>query len=162
MEHTAWIEALIGTDTRREASKKAGMSESTLSRQLGRNALSPEMVIALCRAYEKKPVDGLVQTGFLNPWEAEGISVDAALDQATNQELLGAVMRRSDPDALYLFGRTDDLLNPEDSDNVTYLPSNTQGEDDTPAVQSDWDDMPEDAVADSSPEEGGTPDDYEP
>lgn len=158
MEHTAWIEALIGADTRREASKKAGMSESTLSRQLGRNALSPEMVIALCRAYEKTPVDGLVQTGFLNPWEAEGISVDAALDQATNQELLGAVMRRSDPDALYLFGRTDDLLNPEDSDNVAYLPSNDR----VPPRPEGWETIPEDIVADSSPEEGGTPDDYEP
>lgn len=174
MEHEAWITELIGPDTRREASKRAGMSESTLSRQLSRGTLRPEMVIALCRAYDRKPVDGLVETGYLQPWEIEGVGVEAALDKATNKQLLGAVMRRSDPEATYLFGLDQEVINPNmDSDGnvLPFPPESTSaagveqhsGSDATPPVRGPEDDvMPEDAVANDRPEEGGTPDDFEP
>lgn len=148
MEHEAWITELIGPDTRREASKRAGMSESTLSRQLSRGTLRPEMVIALCRAYNRKPVDGLVETGYLQPWEIEGVGVEAALDKATNKQLLGAVMRRSDPEATYLFGLDQEVINPNmDSDGnvLPFPPESTtaadqeQGtdEDTTPSVRTE-------------------------
>lgn len=166
MEHNVWIADLIGEDTRRTASSKAGMSESTLSRQLSRGTLRPEMVIALCRAYGRKPVDGLVETGYLQPWEIEGVGIDTAIDQATNKQLLDGIMRRSDPEAQYLFGRTEDVINPEmdDRNNVVDLRSDSphsfgpeQGEpvETTPSVR------PLEYVADSSdtePEEGD--DDY--
>lgn len=162
MEHNAWIADLIGEDTRRTASSKAGMSESTLSRQLSRGTLRPEMVIALCRAYGRKPVDGLVETGYLQPWEIEGVGIDAAIDRATNKQLLDGIMRRSDPEAQYLFGLDEDVINPEmdENNNVVDLrpgtPADTareQGESDepTPSVR------PLEYVADSSdtePEEG--------
>ena len=60
MNFESWLTDLIGNDTRRVASSKAGMAESTLSRQLSRGSLSPEMVIALCRAYDRSPVQGLI------------------------------------------------------------------------------------------------------
>lgn len=162
MEHNAWIADLIGEDTRRTASSKAGMSESTLSRQLSRGTLRPEMVIALCRAYNRKPVDGLVETGYLQPWEIEGVGIDAAIDRATNKQLLDGIMRRSDPEAQYLFGLDEDVINPEmdENNNVVDLrpgtPADTtpeQGESDepTPSIR------PLEYVADSSdtePEEG--------
>ena len=170
MEHEAWIEELIGADTRRTASSKAGMSESTLSRQISRGTIRPEMVIALCRAYGRKPVDGLVETGYLQPWEVEGVGVDAALDKATNNQLLGAVMRRSDPEATYLFGLDEEVINPEmDNDgNVVGLPtalsqSNEQGHPTDDDVHPDWEDhIPHDAVADTSPDEDTTLEDFEP
>lgn len=145
MEHEAWVDALIGDDTRRTASAKAGMSESTLSRQLARNALSPEMVIALCRTYDRSPIDGLVETGYLAEYEVDG-SVASVLRQAKNSELLDEVMRRSDPDALYLFGRTEDVINPSPDAEVFDFP--------TPNVTPLGDDeMPESAVAYSGPDE---------
>lgn len=161
MDYTAWIEDLIGTDSLRTASGKIGFAQSTITRQLSRNTLTPQAVIALCRAYGRKPVDGLVQTGYLNPWEIEGVGIDAALDQATNDQLVKQIMKRSDPEARYLFGM-DETINPAEDADLLQFPSNTQGEDDTPAVEPEWDDMPQQAVADDSPEEGGTPDDYEP
>lgn len=162
MEHNAWIADLIGEDTRRTASSKAGMAESTLSRQLSRGTLRPEMVIALCRAYGRKPVDGLVETGYLQPWEIEGVGIDQAIDQATNKQLLDGVMRRSNPEARYLFGLDDDVINPErdEHNNVVDIRPGSphsfdgeQGEPDetTPSVR------PLEYVADSSdtePEEG--------
>lgn len=162
MEHNAWIADLIGEDTRRTASSKAGMSESTLSRQLSRGTLRPEMVIALCRAYDRKPVDGLVETGYLQPWEIEGVGIDAAIDQATNKQLLDGIMRRSDPESRYLFGLDDDVINPkmDDRNNVVDLRPDTP--DDTTPDQGEYDEptpdvRPLEYVADSSdtePEEG--------
>lgn len=165
MEHRAWIDGLIDGDSYRAAAEKVGTNGSTITRQLAKEHLSPEMVIALCRAYGRKPVDGLVETGYLQPWEIEGVGIDTAIDQATNKQLLDGIMRRSDPEAQYLFGRTEDVINPEmdDRNNVVHLPDSPRGfgpeqdehDETTPSVR------PLEYVADSSdtePEEGD--DDY--
>ena len=155
MDFKRWIDDLIGDDSLRTASEKIGLAQSTITRQLSRNTLTAPAVIALCRAYGRKPVDGLVETGYLQPWEVEGVGIDAALDKATNQQLLGAVMRRSDPEATYLFGLDEEVINPEmDSDgNVLSFPqSNEQGEDTTPAVHSSTYD-PHKSVAYNGPDE---------
>lgn len=162
MEHRAWIDGLIDGDSYRAAAEKVGTNGSTITRQLNKEHLSPEMVIALCRAYGRKPVDGLVETGYLQPWEIEGVGIDAAIDQATNKQLLDGIMRRSDPEARYLFGLDDDVINPEmdDRNNVVDLRPDTP--DDTTPDQGEYDEptpdvRPLEYVADSSdtePEEG--------
>lgn len=108
MNFESWIDALIDGDTRRTAAKKAGYAQSTLSRQLDRGKLLPEMVIALCRAYDRSPVQGLVETGYINEYEVEGVDLAIALHDATNEQLLNEIMRRSDPEARYLFGADGD------------------------------------------------------
>ena len=65
MDNSNWVMTLIGADSLREAGRKIGASSSTISRQLERGKLQPETVIALCRAYGRSPVDGLVETGYL-------------------------------------------------------------------------------------------------
>lgn len=101
---TAWLKELAGDDTQKVISQKSGINESTLSRQLSRGTFRPEMVIALCRGYDRSPVTGLIETGYLREWEAEGVGIPFALHNASNQQLLDEIMRRSDPEALYLFG----------------------------------------------------------
>lgn len=101
---TQWLKKLAGEDTQKIISKKSGIIESTLSRQLSRGHLRPEMVIALCRGYGKSPVTGLIETGYLNKWETEGVPIPYALEQATNQQILDEILRRSDPQARELFG----------------------------------------------------------
>lgn len=162
MNFKQWIEDLIEGDSLRTASEKIGLAQSTITRQLSRNTLTAPAVIALCRAYGRKPVDGLVETGYLQPWEIEGVGIDQAIDQATNKQLLDGIMRRSDPEAQYLFGLDDDVINPEmdEHNNVVELRPDTpddttpeQGESDEPAP----DVRPLEYVADSSetePEEG--------
>ena len=140
MNFETWLTELIGDDTRRTASSKAGMAESTLSRQLSRGHLSPEMVIALCRAYDRSPVTGLIQTGYINDYELRGPDVEVALREATNEQLLNEIMRRSDPEARYLFG------NEGDEETIGLAPHL--------APVSDVDDsMPLSAVAYSGPDE---------
>ncbi|MDO5099326.1 MAG: hypothetical protein Q4D85_11325 [Corynebacterium sp.] len=61
------------------------------------------MVIALCRGYGKSPVTGLIETGYLNEWETEGVGIPYALQKATNQQILDEILKRSDPEARLLF-----------------------------------------------------------
>lgn len=112
MDYRAWINDLIGKDTLRVASGKIGLSHSTITRQLSRDTLTAPAVIALSRAYGRSPVDGLVETGYLRAEETEGVGVARALSRATNRELLAEILRRSDPDELFLFGITADVVNP--------------------------------------------------
>lgn len=103
-DFNAWFNVLRGDDTQAVAAKKSSLNESTLSRQLSRGTMRPEMVIALCRGYGRSPVTGLIETGYLQKWETEGVSIPYALEQATNQQILKEIMRRSDPEARELFG----------------------------------------------------------
>ena len=99
-----WLNDLKGADSMRAASQKSGYAQTTLQRQVDKGQLSPEMVIALCRGYDRSPVTGLIETGYLRKWETEGVSIPYALEQATNQQLLDEILRRSDPEARELFG----------------------------------------------------------
>lgn len=108
MTHEAWLAELIGTDSMRTASQKTEYAQTTISRQLSRGHLSPEMIISLCRAYDRSPVTGLIETGYINDFELQGPDVEVALREATNEQLLNEIMRRSDPEARYLFGSDGD------------------------------------------------------
>lgn len=153
MTHEAWLAELIGTDSMRTASQKTEYAQTTISRQLSRGHLSPEMVIALCRAYDRSPVTGLIETGYINDYELQGPDVEVALREATNEQLLNEIMRRSDPEARYLFGNDGDEetiglaphLTPV-SDAHASLPDEDDG------TVMEWDDSIPHA-ADSSPDE---------
>lgn len=108
--HEEWLLELISTDSMRTAAQKTQYAQTTISRQLSRGNLSPEMVIALCRAYDRSPVQGLIETGYINDYEVEGPDVATALDKATNQQLLDQIMKRSDPHARYLFGGDEETI----------------------------------------------------
>jgi hypothetical protein len=171
MEHRAWIDGLIAGDSYRTAAEKIGTNGSTITRQLNKGHLSPEMVISLCRTYGRSPVTGLIETGYLNSWETEGVSIPYALKEATNKQILDEIMDRSDPEATVLFGGGDDVIDVAPGADVFPFPDSPRGFDGeqgesgetTPSVRRDWDgEMPADAVADSSPEEGATPDAFEP
>lgn len=160
MEHAQWVDALIAPDNRRTASKKAGLSESTLSRQLQRGALPPESAIALCRIYDHPPVDGLVELGYLDSHEVTpGMRV--SVSTMTNDQIsdiLAAISeeiinRSLDDDSIHDHGQ-DDLAARRQNPPVS-TPSAHDG------TVTDWDDS-QPFAADSSPDEGGTPDDYIP
>ncbi len=108
MDINEWIKGLIGEDSYRAAAVKADTTGPTITRQLQKGHLSPEMVIALCRAYDRSPVQGLVETGYINEYEVQGVDLAIALHDATNEQLLNEIMRRSDPEARYLFGADGD------------------------------------------------------
>lgn len=108
MNVNEWLIDLKGEDSMRAASQKSGYAQTTLQRQIDKGSLSPEMVISLCRAYDRSPVQGLVETGYINEYEVQGVDLAIALHDATNEQLLNEIMRRSDPQARYLFGNDGD------------------------------------------------------
>ena len=154
MDFKQWIDDLIGSDSYRRAAQRIDSNGSTITRQLDKGRLTPEMVIALCRGYGRSPVTGLIETGYLREWEAEDVGIPYALRQATNQQLLDEIMRRSDPEALYLFGDpTGEAIDYEMGDDLAARRARA-----TPDVAPEF----YDAVADSSPdEEEGEPGDYD-
>lgn len=132
MEHAQWVDELIAPDNRRTASKKAGLSESTLSRQLQRGDLPPESAIALCRNYDHSPVDGLVELGYLDAHEVStGLRI--TVSTMTNQQISDILAAISE----------EILVRSTDDDS---LRSNTP----TPDVHPEWQGLQ--AVADSSPD----------
>ena len=140
MNVEAWFKDLTDSSSLREAAEKSGVSKSTLSRNLDANTMTPETVIALCRAYDRSPVTGLIETEYINDYELHGPDVEVALREATNEQLLDEIMRRSDPQARYLFG------NEGDEEIIGLAPHLTP--------VSDVDDsMPLSAVAYSGPDE---------
>lgn len=150
MDHNEWIGQLIGEDSFRTAAQKISSNGSTITRQLQKGKLSPEMVIALCRAYDRPAVEGLVETGYLYPHEVETPGVNLVLPKATNRQLLDEINRRSDPEARQLFTNTNDrdVVDLDESAEVFEFAPKAA----TPAVQPvEYD--PLTAVADSSPDE---------
>ncbi|MDY5840089.1 MAG: DNA-binding protein [Corynebacterium camporealensis] len=153
MNFETWLDELIGADTRAVASKKSNYAQSTISRQLSRGHLRPETVIALCRAYDRSPVKGLVETGYINDYEIHGPDIEVALKEATNEQLLDEIMRRSDPQARYLFG------NDGNDDAIGLAPHLTPVSDADDSMPDDdgtvreFDYHPDEYAADSSPDE---------
>lgn len=98
--------------------------------------------MALCRAYDRDPVTGLVEVGYLQPWEAENVTIEFALKRASNPQLLAEVDS-------HMTSEADDLFRAADNPNVVQFDrSNT---DTTPGVPTVVDD--DDPLAGINPEE---------
>ncbi|WP_186365969.1 helix-turn-helix domain-containing protein [Corynebacterium sanguinis] len=151
MDIEKWFNDLTGNASLREAAETSGVSKSTLSRNLDAGRMTPETIIVLCRAFNRSPITGLIENGYIFAHEVDGPDVAVALEKATNEQLLDEIMRRSDPQARYLFGEDEDTVGLAPDAEVFDFPG--RGVDFTTYR----------GVADSSPEEGeGYPDDYEP
>lgn len=106
----------------RAASQKSGYAQTTLQRQVDKGTLSPTMVIALCRGYGRSPVTGLVETGYLQPWELDGASIPYTLRQATNRQLIDEFLRRCDPEEHQLFTTHGDDTSVDINTNTVEFP----------------------------------------
>lgn len=159
MNFETWLDELKGDDTRAAAAKKAGYSQSTITRQLSRGHIRPETVIALCRAYERSPVTGLIETGYINSWEADDVGIPFALENATNQQILDEIMRRSDPESRHLFNRNDPDVTPYTNEpHLAPIPNQEEPQEEeiteltaVPFHDDEYDYL--DYAADSSPDE---------
>lgn len=69
-EHKNWYLQLVGDATERSVALKAGVTTSTLNRQLKAGTLSAENVILIARAYGANPVAALTTTGYITLGEA--------------------------------------------------------------------------------------------
>jgi hypothetical protein len=98
MEHNEWFTKRTDGDSINAAATKAEMPQNTLNRQLKAGALPAESVIKISRAYNYNPVQGLVDTGYLDPLEAQGELKIINWSDVTDAELCKELLDRCDPD----------------------------------------------------------------
>lgn len=155
MEHAQWLESVTDNSVRATA-KRVGLAPRTLATQLEKGNLSPENVIAIAIAYGHHPVGALVDTGYLDGKWAQQVDPVHTIRKVTEDQLADEVLRRMK------FGKAHGALD-EPIDSLAARREAKRSNTPPPSVdQRPYDSgIPDDAVADSSPEVGGTPDDYE-
>ena len=140
MKLQEWLNTLPGAPTVSQAADHSDISKATLLRHAKAGKTTAEFIISISRAYGVNEVESLLNLGFITASAIDEYGVEVALEGATNQQLLDEIMRRSDPEARYLFG------NDTDDDVIGLAPHL--------APVSDVDDsMPLSAVAYSGPDE---------
>lgn len=92
MKHNEWFTERVGDASILGAATKSGLSQATLNRQLKAGTLPAESVIKISRAYGYNPVQGLVDTGYLEIDEAQGevkiVNWDDVSDVALCEQIL--------------------------------------------------------------------------
>ena len=141
----------------RDAAKQAGFNQSAFTRWKNGAKADPDFVVKFARAFHLNVLEALVEAEFITENEANLKEVTVggpALADATNEQLLDEIMRRSDPQARYLFGNEGDEetiglaphLTPV-SDSSASLPDDDDG------IVREFDYFPDEYAADSSPNE---------
>ncbi len=108
-KHSTWFARLTGDASGRQAALKAGISISTLNRQLGKDEIDPGYVIALSRAYGASVTSALVSTGYITAEEASEATLDDLVEVLSDQALIRELARRIDSDPSAWFGTFGEL-----------------------------------------------------
>lgn len=159
IEHKDWVDRVSNSASNREISRMSGVPMRTIYNQIEKGNISAENVIAIAIAYGHHPVGALVDTGYLEEKWAQHIDPAHALRTVTEDELADEVLRRMKI-GVEAGGSLDTPL-----DELAEQRSKKNSENYNKTSKESYDylaTIPNDAVADSSPEQGGTPEDYEP
>lgn len=97
-KHMNWLSNLTKSDSGRTIALRSKLSVATINRQIGREELSAENVIAIARGYDQSPVEALALTGYITQEEATGVPQDAVGDLLTDQQLIRILASRIDDD----------------------------------------------------------------
>ncbi|WP_346921340.1 hypothetical protein [Glutamicibacter creatinolyticus] len=87
---SAWLEQKTG-DTKRQMALRLGHTPSTFNR----NIETPEVIIAVCRAYGINPIEGLIAAGLINQDEVNDAAATTELQGIPESALLAEVLRRA-------------------------------------------------------------------
>ena len=102
-----WLELMSG-ETRRSMALRIGQTPSTFNRNVG----TPEVLIAVSRAYGFNPVEALIAGGIVTRDEANAFGSAAALKDVSEKELLLEMLRRVEA------GGSEELTRPITSDDL--------------------------------------------
>lgn len=73
---------------------KAHLNQSTLNLRSGRDKMSADQVIAICKAYSYDVMQALIELNFISKADANRPAVTRALKLATDTELVNEIARR--------------------------------------------------------------------
>lgn len=94
MEHNEWLHRVTDGDPINAIARKANIVPRTFARQVDRNHIDAESVIAVAVAYGSHPVRALIDTDYLDEHWAAGIDPVAAIREVTEEQLTSEVLRR--------------------------------------------------------------------
>lgn len=94
MEHSEWLQKVSKGDSINASANKAGIQQRTLARQVDREHIDAESVIALAIAYGIHPVGALVETEYLDEKWANQIDPFLAVRKLTDEQILEEILRR--------------------------------------------------------------------
>lgn len=146
--------AKVTDDSGRAIAKKVGLPERTVLHQISTGRMPLDNVIKISDAYGYSPIRALIDLGVIDSSWSQVPDIEAALRLASDEQLTDEMLRRLKV-----------APNPDWDAPIGDLEAARQARkshDRVPPRPEGWETIPEDIVADSSPEEGGTPDDYEP
>ncbi len=94
MKHSEWLRNVTNGDSVNATATRAGVVQRTLARQLEKERIDAENVIAIAVAYDQHPVGALVDTGYLDEQWAQQVDPSRALREVTEEQLADEVLRR--------------------------------------------------------------------
>ena len=89
-----WYNNTTNGDTTNAVASKARLVGSTLSRQLKADTLAPESVVAIARAYNADPIEGLIIAGPITEDDVRRHGADVLLGSLDDRMLANEVWRR--------------------------------------------------------------------
>lgn len=90
----SWIRRTTEGHSIRAVALKIGVAQPTLSRQMSEHKVTPETVVAIARAYNANPLEGLEAQGLLNADDLAQYRVAPAWHKVSDRELLDEIERR--------------------------------------------------------------------
>lgn len=139
-----WLRATCGDDSFREISRRAGLSDSIISRQLSTGNISFDVSMAIAREYGTSVIAALVANGHITEKEAGIESTAAALQSATDEQLVVEVGRRLDVTSSSMTWDSPVTESIERASNVARLDDHRNVDDHKAAASDTSDDQGED------------------
>lgn len=89
-----WIRDTVGDASIRKVAAEADLNHTTLARQIREGTLTAESVVKIARAYGVSVADGLQAIGVLTQEDVLPVSIEKALQEASDEQLADEVLRR--------------------------------------------------------------------
>ncbi len=89
-----WYAATVGDASVNAVATRADIVQTTLARQIKAQSLSPEVIVAVARAYGRDVLDALVLAGLISREDIRAHGVHRALSDAFDAEIAAEVVRR--------------------------------------------------------------------
>lgn len=94
MDAMSWYQDVTNGDSVNAVALKAGLIQSTLNRQVRAEALAPESMVAIARAYGSDVLDALMVAGLITREDIRAHGARVTLRDVLDAEIAGEVSRR--------------------------------------------------------------------
>lgn len=89
-----WLEHATEGETQAQIAARLGVSRSTVARWSHRGVLDPDIILALARAYNADPIQGLLAARWLKPQDLNNGGMRYVVSYAPTRMLVNELHRR--------------------------------------------------------------------